>query len=269
MKKQLFKAFALLCVIIFIQTGCKSKQKVAVGKIQSPVEILVGKIHEAEPKFNNLEFKKMSVSLNLNNKKRYSSNASCKIMHDSIIYISLQPFLGIEMFNLRLMPSRIVLVDKIKGIYYPLDYSMVKNVYDIDISYKDIQALFTNKLFSIAQQEAKDKLLVQSFEKMGERKLFAKSEILNQEVTVNETHRINDVLISSKSGKESLRINYDNFISIDSINFPSDIKFQFKYRTELYDCNFSISKMSVNEPINIPEINLNFFREGDITSLLK
>ncbi len=269
MRKQLLFFITISLLSVIILTGCKSKQKITSTILQSPTEVMVSKIYEAEPKFESLEFKRMYISVNLNNKGQYNSNASCKIIKDSIVFISLQPFFGVEMFNLRITPKQLIFVDKIKAVYYPLDYSFIKKVYNIDVTFNDLQALFTNRLFSVGVYDSKEKSLVKSFEKAGDNKLTTKNEMLNQSVSINDNFRIIDVLISSLSNKEHLKVSYENFTSQDNFNFPSNIDLQFKHSNESFNCGLSISKLTVNETLSIPAINLMVYREGDIFTLLK
>ena len=121
--------------------GCKTTQKTGVADKKTEAQFLLDDVKKAEPKFTNIEFKRMNIGINLNEKTRYNSVATCKIIPDSVIHISIQPFFGVEMFIARLTPKQILVIDKLKGIYYQSDYSIFEQQFGIAIDYLTIEAL--------------------------------------------------------------------------------------------------------------------------------
>lgn len=260
----------LLVVVVFISiTGCKTTQKTVVPEKQTEAQILLTEIQKAEPKFTSIEFKRMNIGINLNENTRYNSVATCKIIPDSVIHISVQPFFGVEMFIARLTPKQILVIDKIKGIYYQSDYSIFEQQFGIVIDYLTFESLFTNKLFFISTANHAETVLMHASEKNGNKMLSYQHATLTQHFFLNEHHRIREMAVNSNSGNEQFMAYYSDFTQNGSLTFPYGIRFQLKNETALYGFNMSISRFAVDEGITIPALNLNQYRQGDITSLIK
>ncbi len=260
----------LLVVVVFISVnGCKTTQKTVITEKLTEAQILLKEIEKAEPKFTNIEFKRMNIGINLNENTRYNSVATCKIIPDSVIHISIQPFFGVEMFIARLTPKEMLVVDKIKGVYYQSEYSIFDQQFGIAIDYMTFESLFTNKLFFIGTNNPAETVLMNAFEKNGNKMLSYQHATLSQHFFLNEHHRIREMAVNSNSGNEQFMAFYSDFTQNGSLIFPYGIRFQLKNKTALYNFNLSISRFAVDEGITIPALNLNQYRQGDITSLIK
>jgi len=268
MHKSIYKIFLLTSLIIFF-VGCKTTRKATTAETPTEAQQLVLMVQSSEPKFNNIEFKRMSIGLNLNEKSRYNSIASCKIIPDSVIHISVQPFFGVEMFMARLTPNQILIIDKLKGVYYQSDYSIFEHQFGLAINYRAFESLFTNKLFSIVTDSKMEGTRQPVADEKTNKMLSYKNGSLDQHFYLNENYRIREMAVSSNSGNEQFIAYYSDFTQNGNILFPSDMRFQLKNRTELYSINMSISRLAVDETINIPELNLNQYRQGNILSLIK
>lgn len=249
--------------------GCKTTQKTGVAEKKTEAQFLLDEVKKAEPKFTNIEFKRMNIGINLNEKTRYNSIATCKIIPDSVIHISIQPFFGVEMFIARLTPKQILVIDKLKGIYYQSDYSIFEQQFGIAIDYLTFEALFSNKHFYIKTKDKNEVVLMNAIERNGNKMLSHKLAALNQHFFLNDKHRITEMVVNSTSGNEQFMAFYTDFTQTGNIVFPYGIRFQLKNKTELFNFNMSISRFAVDEAISIPELNLNQYRQGNINSLIK
>ncbi|MPL88858.1 hypothetical protein SDC9_34887 [bioreactor metagenome] len=260
----------ILTVLVFITiAGCKTTKKTVMPEKQTEAQLLLTEIRKAEPKFTNIEFKRMNIGISLNEKTRYNSVATCKIIPDSVIHISVQPFFGVEMFIARLTPEQILVIDKIKGIYYQSDYSIFEQQFGIAINYLTFESLFTNKLFFINKTNHIDPVLMNATEKSGSKMLSYQHATLNQHFFLNENYRIREMAVNSNSGNEQFMAFYSDFTQNGNLTFPYGIRFQLKNKTELYSLNMSISRFAVDENITIPALNLSQYRQGNISSLIK
>jgi hypothetical protein len=262
--KQIF----IMVLVIATSLGCKTMQKIKT-RDQTFTTQLVDEVKKAEPKFDNIEFGRMNIGINLNNKNQFNSAANCKIIPDSVIHISVQPFLGIEMFMIRLTPESIVVIDKTKGVFYQSDYAFFELQFGLDINYQTFEAMFTNKLFTIGAKDKTDRSFVDATDKNGHRILAYKTVSLNQHFFLNEDFRIKEIAVNASTGNEQFMVYYTDFSHAGSLLFPTGIRFQFKNKHELFTFNMSVSRLAVNETINIPNININQYRRGDILSLFK
>ncbi|MBP8023650.1 MAG: hypothetical protein KAY69_03640, partial [Paludibacter sp.] len=82
---------AILCSTF----ACKTKQQVVTKQKseRKPVELLVEKLKQAEPQFSSANVSKMNVNLDLSGRSM-SVSASCRLIKDSALHISIMPALG-------------------------------------------------------------------------------------------------------------------------------------------------------------------------------
>ena len=95
-------------------------------------------------------FNTFSARMNLdfsNLEQEFSSRIQVKMICNDRIQLSLQPFLGIEMFRIELSNDSIKILDKMNKRYVTDNYHQLKNEMDIDITFQNVQALLTNQLF--------------------------------------------------------------------------------------------------------------------------
>ena len=266
MKKQIYIGISLVLVMT-LMGACKSKEKLAKEGVTVSSKSLVRDIQNAQPDYQTLEFKRMQIALNLNNKQKYRSSATAKIIRDSVIHISVQPFLGIELFVARITPESITVVDKTKLMYYQSDYDLLYLLLGIDIDYKSLEAMFSNRLFALGQTPKTD--LEKQFIKANNRKISSKHEALTQEVMVDDNFRIKELRIYENPISEEFSVKYADFTKTNMIDFPSSINLQYKSKTELFTFDMAINTLAINQNIKIQDINYQQYRKGDLRSLLK
>ncbi len=248
-------------------TGCKVKQKVKIDDLHTHEEVLLQAVLQAEPTFGNIHFTRMNIGVDLNGKAKYNSAANCKIMADSVIHISVKPFFGIEMFVAQLTPSSMLLVDKIKSVYYQSDYLIFEELFGMQLNYKIVESLLTNKLFTIQMRNQEKLLQPVPSDRKNERILMYKNVSLTQYFLLNENNRIREIEINSNEGTEQFRTYYTDFVPSGKLVFPSNIRFQLNNASEKFNFNVSVSQMEVDSKFDIPVLNTNLYRQADVMSL--
>ena len=153
MKRDYFLTF-LLCggLLLSMLTGCKSSKKV--GTVESasvkahneffpvgggsilPVPYLDGPVERGSGYPG----------------KQMSSRVDMKMVKDSAFQLSVQPFLGIEIFRIELSRDTIKVVDRMNKRYMIENYSNLQGQTPIEFNFYNLQALFTNHLFIPGEQ---------------------------------------------------------------------------------------------------------------------
>lgn len=266
MRKQ-FNIMLFIALTSFVLIGCKSKEKLVVDKGMLNSKSLVENILIAQPTYETIDFKRMQITLNLNNKQNFKSNATGKVIRNSMIHFSIQPFLGIEMFVVRLTPDYIYVLDKTKGVYYQESYQLLEMELGIEIDYKTFEAAFTNQLFALGQNEKAN--LEKLFKRIANKKLSSSYQSLSQQITVNDGFRIQEMKVQTEKAVEEFKVDYADFIETAEADFPSKINFQFKSPKEIYTFELLISRLAINENISVQDINYQQYRKGNIYSFLK
>lgn len=138
--------YGFLLSILFL-SSCKTTK--SISSTSTPeVESAMAFISTVEN--NTLEFKTLSARLNINlnfGDNDLSSRAELRIVKDSALQISIQPFLGIEMFRMELTPDSLKMIDRMNKRYVADNYSNLKGQTPIEFNFYNLQALFTNQLF--------------------------------------------------------------------------------------------------------------------------
>jgi hypothetical protein len=262
-----------LFVLIILGTllGCKSLQKINRGiDMSKEIALMIEKIQMAEPQFSTIDIRKMNVKVNINNQQQYNSQAYCKMISDSVIYISIQPFFGIEMFSVRFTPEGFIFIDKTKSVYYQSDYSFLDTRFNLDLDYATIQSLLMNKLFIIGENEVQPAMLKNIRDKNAATGVKYENERYTQTVMLKPDYRISDIAINFKTGAQQFKTVYTDFGTTGQLtSFPYGLNFSIVDGAKKFILEMSISRLSVNETVILPELNLNKYRQGNISTLLK
>jgi len=262
-------------LVLLILSGCKSKQQLATttttatatesGKIQGTTRQIIEQTRQAEPQFSTANFSKMSLNLSAKDKS-YNVSASCKIIKDSTIHLSiLIPFLGSEIFKAEFTTTNIRVFDKMNNIYYETDYNFIKDVSEIAVDFFAIQALFSNTFFTLGcptpcvdKCKTEDSQIV--FEKSG----------IKQKVTIDNLYRINSILLTKKN-QGYLSADYKDFASAGKSNFsfPQQIKILAGDEDSQVSCTLNISRVEFDSSITLNILNTYAYKKGNISDLLK
>lgn len=144
----------IVCLLFMLAlAGCKTARKVGVvesGGIKGHNEFLA-LIQEQAFRFNTLSAR-LNVDLDMPGSS-LSSRVDLKMVKDSAFQLSVQPFLGIEVFRLELSVDSVKVIDRMNKRYVADNYANLKGQTPIEFNFYNLQALFTNQLFLPGQQE--------------------------------------------------------------------------------------------------------------------
>lgn len=146
------KILFALCLCVWLLSGCKSTKKVGtveVGSMKSQTELLES-IEKNSFQFNTLSAR-LNVDLDIPGQKM-SSRVDLKMVKDSAFQLSVQPFLGIEVFRIQLTPDSIVVLDRLNKRYMAENYENLRGQTPLEFNFYNLQALFINHLFLPGQK---------------------------------------------------------------------------------------------------------------------
>lgn len=156
MRTQLIKrvqlpALVILCFLLIL-SGCKSSKKV--GTVASGSTKAHDEFFEAMEE-HSFQFNTMTARLNAElkgTKNNMSSRVDLKMVKDSAFQLSVQPFLGIEVFRAEFTVDSIKVVDRMNKRYVAERYADLKGQTPIEFNFYNLQALFTNHIFLPGKQ---------------------------------------------------------------------------------------------------------------------
>lgn len=269
METRIIRLTGILVVVLMIMAGCKSGKTIGDETTLSHDERkILEQAIAAQPSFNSIDIKKMSMTLNITGSNSLSSPATCRIIRDSVVHISVQPFFGIEMAVAQFTNTRFVVLDKMRKVAYTGDYSLFNERFGIALNYKAIEALITNQLFVIDSQNAALTRLKPQ-QKDGKAFLTHSTNNVRLQFQLNPENRIRNVDITTTNSNQRFTAEYENFTNIDQLAFPFQYKVNLSTASRKVDVAVGITRMTVDEQLSIPEISLQGYRIGIIDQLLK
>lgn len=154
MKKYLI--YITLCGLVlclFLLNGCKTSYTARVSDEANTkaLDEFVSSMQKQELQFRSLSAR-LNVDLNMSG-KNIGSRVEMKLVKDSVLQLSIQPFLGFELFRMELSRDSIKLLDRMNKRYFAENYAGFKGQLPIDFNFYNLQALFLNQLFLPGEKE--------------------------------------------------------------------------------------------------------------------
>ena len=264
----------ITAITLIILSGCKTRQ-ITQRPTQEQQQIniceLTQKAYNAQPQFATMNISKLNISIDYNN-TNLTFKSSIRIATDSIISISIQPALGIEMFRAEFTPQHFTIYDKLNRRYSQNSYEYIKLSWGIDINYKAIEALFSHQIFtpqSTNPQEIckdfkihniADTTSIVSTTPIGKFTQQFDIDTNNNRLTMSGIRHENDLVIA---------IIYSTLKTFDKIQFPQDIYLQTTMTQENIAASLNIEKIKFNEPLTQSNINTSRYKKVGLMELLK
>ena len=266
------KILIITILIAAILAGCKTQQT---KQTHTPPRIsicdLTQKTYDAQPQFSTMNISKVSMSLNYGN-KQFTFRSAIRIITDSILSISIQPALGIEMFRAEFTPKGFIIYDKLNRRYSENSYEYIKLSWGLDVDYKAIEALFSHKIFiptstnpnEICQnfhiENLADTASIVSINPIGRYTQQFDIDLANHRLTMSGL-QYNKQLV--------LAITYGILKSYDKILFPENVYLQTTMTETKVSASLNIEKIKFNESINISPISTTRYTKVGFMELIK
>ena len=265
--------FGIIIASVVILASCKTTRTATTTKQtalpqSSQVEQLVKQVQSAEPKFETANVSKMAMELNVND-RNFNVSATCKIKKDSAIYLSVQPFFGIEVFKAELTPDSMKVIDKMNRRYFVVDYHFFKQRFGVDVDFYSLQGLIFNQFFCVGQKNVQVKGLKINPLATGNNSIDFESETMQQSSEINSLNLIQQVLLKAKSSGYQLQTTYADFTVENTINIPHKISMTASSEKSKAVCNFTILRVDFNNKLTLSATNTDHYTRGDIEQLMK
>lgn len=180
---------------------------------------------------------------------KVSATANFRIQKDSIIWVSISSF-GLEAARVLIDTENIYILDKLKRQYYEYSFEGLSKQLEFDLDFKLAQSVVLGNLV--------DPYNNQKVEKMDKYYSF-KSEkgiYFFQNFIGTRSMKLEKMNISEATSKNTISVNYSDFVFVDKQIFPNEIQAIIDYEdlgkpnTEI---NISYNKMAIeDEPIRFP-----------------
>lgn len=239
---------ALLCVMLAIPS-CKSHKKITDTTDQTTIP-------GSPLKYNIFNATKVVFTF-VQNGSAMDVSGNIKIKKDSIVILSMQPFLGLEVARVVVTADEFLVIDRFNKRYSQIRMADVRQQLGMDINFGILQSMLTNSLF-IIDKEGQAKVSDFKEANIGTLKLLQRtSGKVIQEFSVDSAYTVSSASIFADGEPYSLKWSYSSFSEIaNNVRFPMQIKLTANNgsRTQQFDIKYGKIEIdkSTNFESNIP-----------------
>ncbi len=257
--------FCTLCSL----TSCHTQKKIAQTKPHITAEQqLAQKVIEAQPMFQTAEASKVRVRMMYGGQK-VSMNGSISVITDSLMVLSVQPLLGIEMFRIEMTQAQIVVIDKMNRKYVRLTYTELSDMIGLPLTYSDLQAVFLNRMFVIGKEQAAfGQLPFTSTTTSQEHRLLLQEKALSYTFGIApQTYALTSTEVAL--GNATATVKYAGHQMQDGVFFPITLFFTINDgKDNTTECELSLLKVQFNKEMKITRANLNRYSQTTLNKIL-
>ncbi len=152
MKKIIYILISVLAAGLL--AGCASKKKVVKEQPKTTVvkqKTIEERAIEAQPDFTSVVAQKAKFNINYQ-QRQFNANGTITLVKDSILIISVQPLLGIELLRLEATKEDVRLIDKMNRRYDSMTYEQVSKQVGVTLAYDDLQAIAMDRVVKLDKQ---------------------------------------------------------------------------------------------------------------------
>ncbi|MCF6183513.1 MAG: DUF4292 domain-containing protein [Bacteroidales bacterium] len=186
------------------------------------------------------------------NKNSMPLKGIIKIKKDNFIWITIRPFLGIEVARILLTVDSIKFINKINNQYFAEDYNYLKKLYGFDLNYQLIEALFTNHLISYP---VNTKLKSYTVEKTDTFIRLIQENNINgykfiHTLKINKNYFLTENGLQTKNKTQQIKFTYNNFTQINEKQFPLNIFINLQNTGKSGSINIAYKNIKINTTVN-------------------
>jgi hypothetical protein len=267
-RKTILGIFSLLLILSF--ASCKSKQSlIRSGEKASSAQQLVQFIERAQPTFSTMNADRISINATVGD-QQMNVSAALRIQTDSVVVLSVMPFMGIEMFTLFLYQDKWELFDRINRNFYTDSYRYFYHRFGVDVSFETLQSLFSAQLFSVGEKEVDARRLEFTPMESNKNQLRFESRTMKQTTTTHANHTIERVLLTNTRETQTLIATYNDYDQTRGINYPRHIVVELLDGTQtVMALDMRIQRVSFNSALSLPSLNPQRYTRSTLDQLLR
>ena len=272
MKKSVFVILCLVSALLL--NGCAAKKKAAAtaGQQTAPEKVHIVTIQEktiaAQPHFVSLYAPKTRFTINYE-QRQISANGSITLLKDSILIVSVQPLLGIELLRLEATKYDVTVVDKMNKRYVQMNYDEIRNETGLPVQFADVQALAMNRLFVIGKPQSyfldKD---IETVSQNGTSTLTLREDKLLYTFVIDETLLAPlSIAARTQDGNGQTKLDYKGHSPHNGILFPSALTVSHMSTGMSGDAEIVMPSLVFNDNVNASRIRLGSYKKTTLTNI--
>jgi len=261
------RLFVLILSVVSLAACTGSRKAVKEPIKEQGAEYLVKKLKEHELKYQQFSAK-FSATYEVD-QKQTSVSGNIRIEHDSIIWISISPALGIEAVRFMLTPDSIKYLNRLSDTYLLQGFDYINKLLNKSMDYDMAQAFLTGNDFSLYDSSSfkasvdNKEYKLNTVNRSKIRRAVRRSEdnisIPIQYIWLNsENFKISKVLIKeAERDSRKFIATYSEFKDIDGRLIPSNLEFKAETEEKKISIKIIYTRIQINQKQNylfkIPE----------------
>jgi len=255
--------FLLACSTVFLMAGCTTSRQIIKAPLKEQgSDYLFGKLKKSEIHFDNLSAKFSAEYTN--DKKTTSFSGQIRIEHDSLIWISISPLLGIEMMRVVLTNDSVKYLNRISSTYFLRDFNYMNRLLNKALDFDMVQAFLLGNDFSFYENGKFRAGIENGLYKLSTAERHKLKKYLRQNDSIDNipiqhiwldpnNFKINQVVIKEiERDSRKFEANYSEFEDINGQLFPTKLSFAIETGESNVSIKVSYSKIVINQHQNFP-----------------
>lgn len=181
--------------------------------------------------------------------KNVTATANFRIKKDSIIWISISGF-GFEGARVLIDTENVRILDKLKKQYYEYTFEELSKEYDFDFNFQMIQSVILGNLVEPYRKQRVEKQ-DNYFTYTASKGVYSFHNYIGA-----KSMKLEKVQVFDAGSRNTISVNYSDFILVDSQIFPNEILAVIDYEAEAKpntEISISYNKMVIeDDPIGFP-----------------
>ncbi len=155
-----------------------------------------------------------------------TSGATIRVSKDSVIWVSVNPALGIEVLRCLINQDSVFIIDKIHKEYLVFSFKELSTILNFEINYPLVQSiLFGNPPFIEAAGDSTYSDSTYSMLMQTRKNVFIENFVKNQ------NKKLEKITMRDEKTANTLNINYENFLPLENILFAFTNRISLSYRS--------------------------------------
>ncbi|MGL5980624.1 MAG: DUF4292 domain-containing protein [Phocaeicola sp.] len=217
---------------------------------------------------------KMVLQLDMKGKNGVKLSGTLRLKRNEGIQISIAPLLGIEVARIEITPHQLLALDRMNKRYVELSFEDLKAWTHTDLDFYSLQALFFNEIFLPGKKELTNRDIDRfelSLQQKEEALLQVKQSkyFIYQFLTAVNEGTLLETHIKLKNSPYHLQWNYNEFSSLSTRSYPTQMQATFEAGSETVVAHFGLSRLSTDGGWQMTTEVPKRYEKVDLPSLLK
>jgi hypothetical protein len=253
----------LVCSVSFLLAGCTTSRHIIKAPLKEQgADYLFGQLKKSEIHFSDLSAKFSAEYTN--DKKTTSFSGQIRIQHDSLIWISISPLLGIEMMRVVLTNDSVKYINRISSAFFLRDFNYMNRLLNKALDFDMVQAFLLGNDFSFYENGKFKAGVDNGLYKLSTAQRHKLKKYLRQNDSIDNiplqhiwldpnNFKITQVLIKEiEKDNRKFEARYSAFEEISGQQFPTNLSFAIETGESKVSIKVNYSKIVINQNQNFP-----------------